>query len=252
MLKKKCKTLILSPDSSLATDLHDITEIIWIPIIRLNSIQGSSLKFLESAKRCNNIAFTSPRAVKALIDDAMRHSVLEELMIILRKAFIAVIASKTGEEVLRQVGRPPDYVATKHYSKNMFLELIERFKINCLIIPRSSESSKEINYMAERLGVNLIDIEVYRPEPLIKEIERASEIIRKGSIDIIIFSSTMIAKLICESLSDTYPIKTKVIAMGETTFQNVPKHCIEPSALVVGDGSVETLKSIITNLCRHM
>lgn len=249
MLERRCKTLLLSPDESLARDLGEVARIVWIPVVKLNAIQGSSIRLLESIRVCSNVAFTSPRAVKYLVDDAKAYNVLEELRSTLKEAFIAAISSKTGEEILKQLGRPPDYIASRHYGKSMLLELIERFKIKCLIIPRSSEGIKELNVVAEELGVNLIDINVYKPEPLTEGVRRARELIAGGFVDVVVLSSPMIARLLCESLAGVALNNITFIAMGETTLKSTPRQCVEPANLMVGDGSVETLKAIIESIC---
>jgi uroporphyrinogen-III synthase len=247
--ERRCKTLILSPDDSIARDLEDVVEVVWVPIVRLSVIQGSSLRLLESMKLCSNVAFTSPRAVRALLEDAKAHGVLGELLSSLSRAFIAVIGSKTGEEVLKQLGRPPDYIASRHYSGSMLLELIEKRNVKCLVTPRSSEGIRELNTLAEVLGVTLIDISVYKPEPLTEGVRRARELIAGGLVDVVVLSSPMIARLLCESIAGVVYTNVRFIAMGETTYKSIPNHCIEPTNIMVGDGSVETLKAIIKSMC---
>ncbi len=246
---RRCRTLLLSPDNSLAEDLGEVAEVIWVPVLKLNILEGSSLKVLEAMRACRNIAFTSPRAIRALVEDASTHGILGSLYSTLKEAFIAVIGSKTGEEVLKQLGRPPDYVASKHYSKSMLMELAGIYRVNCLVIPRSTEGVRDINSLAKELGVDLVDISVYKPEPLTEGIRKARELLERGLVDIVILSSPMIARLLCESLIEAMPMKVKFVAMGETTFKSMPRQCIESRDIVVGDGSVETLKAIIKNIC---
>jgi len=221
---------------------------VWVPIVKLEAVPGSSLHVLKALRACNNVAFTSPRAVRILLEDARSQGILEELLRELRRAFIAAIGPKTGEEVRVRLSRDPNYIASKHYSKSLVAELYETFNIKCLVVPRSSEGVRDLRDTAEALGIKLVEVNIYKPEPIWDNVRLATNMIAGDAVDIVLLSSPMIAKLVCESLSDPKAGMT-IIAIGETTYKSMPVDCLKHHRVHVGDGSLETLKSIINSIC---
>ena len=240
---------MVSPDDLIARDLSSIAEVTWIPIVELRVIQGSSRLVINALRDCRNVAFTSPRAARILVEDAKSNGLIEELLNLIRNSFVAVIGPKTGDKVREYLGRNPDYIALKHYSRDLVVELVNNYGIKCLVVPRSSEGVRELNETAEKLGVRLLDIAIYKPEPLPNNINLVRSIIVNGLADIVLLSSPMIAKLVCESLRGFKVEGVKFIAIGETTFKSIPTTCIKPHELLVSDGSIDGVSGIIKSIC---
>ncbi|MDM7274923.1 MAG: uroporphyrinogen-III synthase [Thermoprotei archaeon] len=239
----KRRILIMSPDDSLARELKDIGEVLWIPIIELKPIEGSSLRALEALRVCNRVMLTSPRTLKILLEDASRHGVGDVIFEALKSSYIAVNGPKTAEEVWRILGRRPDYIASKPYSKILAGELSVR--VDCIVALRSSEAVRDADEIFKTCGVRFYDIPVYEPTVRVEMIEAVKEVICKGRVDVALLTSPMIARIFCEAITICPRHSLKIIVMGETTFKNTPQECRGAGELIIGDGTPKSVKDAL-------
>lgn len=238
----------MSPDDSMVGELREVAEVLWIPIIELKPVEGSSVRALKALKLCDKVMFTSPRALKVLLEDASNHGLEESIVNALKNSYIAVNGPKTAECIERILSKKPDHIASKPYSKTLAEELVS-IGVDCIVSLRSSEAVRDAEEILRGRGVKLYNIPIYEPRIKKEVVEAVREVICAGEIDIIALTSPIIAKAACEIISNCWRRNLKIVIIGETTFKNIPRECLEMKEFIVGDGTPKSLKEIIKRIC---
>ncbi|MEM4559124.1 MAG: uroporphyrinogen-III synthase [Acidilobaceae archaeon] len=241
----RCRVLILSPDDTIARDISSIIDTIWVPIIKLKPIEGSSLNIINALRECRNIILTSPRTLPIIIEDAKNTGVLGELIKLIRESLIAVVGPRTENTLLDIIGKAPDIIPKEFNTRTLALELIER-GVKCIVAPRSTEAVRDLDEIAIKYSIKLYDIKVYKPEVINDNIEKVAETIK--NINIVLLTSPMIARLTCDIINKLKLENMTLIALGKSTAKSIGDNCRINYKLYVGDSSIESIKRILSSI----
>ncbi len=201
--------------------------VLWLPILELQPVKGSSLELLRKVKEKNcSIAFTSPRGVKFLVEDAKERGVLEELLEVLRERQVYAVGPKTARE-LEKYGikaKVPKVFTTEELAKEID---------GCVIAVRSEKRS---DTMKKILGERYDEVIAYTAKR--KNLEKLKEIVNE--VDVILVSSAEIARALLEAVGK---IEKEIICIG-------PEACkpLRDAGLKVREAKVQTFEGLLEEL----
>lgn len=240
-----CRVAVFSPDDSIPRKLMGIGEVVWVPLIALEPIPGSSTEFLKALNRCRVVSFLSPRTIKILINDAEKAGVKQSVIDELRKAVIAVIGEATKRSVIEVIGREPDVVSPKPYTEEL-MRYLKNLGYGCAVLLRSYSDSTHYSGI-DRESFNVIEVYVYRYRVNKQGIETVKELVN-NAIDVFALTSRLVSRIFCESIYMEYSRTGKrfpVVALGKTTAMELK--CVDNP--LTADGTIESFVNLIKQAC---
>ncbi|MEM1873922.1 MAG: uroporphyrinogen-III synthase [Acidilobaceae archaeon] len=246
--RERAEVLVFSPDDSLLRDLEaEGVTARWIPLIELAPRRGASLEVLRALEECRVVAFTSPRALAILLEDAREQRVEDRLLEALRGSVVGVAGPKTLRAVEEALGRPPDVVAPEPYARSLAREIARR-GYDCVVAARSAAGVREFAEELESGGVKLLEVPVYEPRVKNESIEILRERLENSKRLVLALTSPMIAEIVCSVLEEIGIRDARLVAIGATTARAVESRCPPQAELRVGDGTPATLARMIAVL----
>ncbi|MEM1845024.1 MAG: hypothetical protein QW311_05135, partial [Ignisphaera sp.] len=95
----KCRIAVFSPDTKIPNKLLDIGSILWLPLIELEPINGSSIEAIMYLKRCPIAVVVSPRTIEILVRDAENNKLMNVLIEAIKRSTVVVIGRGTAESI---------------------------------------------------------------------------------------------------------------------------------------------------------
>lgn len=239
----RCRIALFSPDTRLLKKFIDTVDVVWIPLLKLKPVEGSTIKAIEALKKCPTAVFVSPRTIEILIKDAENLGLKEMLVHLLKNSVIAVIGRETEESILTHLGIKPHIVSPKPYTKDL-LHYLRSKGINCITFLKAEVGDTDVDNL-EGLLINVVY--VYRYEIIEENIDVVKRLVEDVDVDALVVTSYTIAKVLCKNIGGFSGIP--IVALGETTAKGLAILCSGENKVIVGDGTVETLKNILTQIC---
>lgn len=179
-----------------------------IPAIEIHALPDTAL--LDRAVRdlpgFDWVIFTSANGVQAVWD---RMQTLGFDARHFGKAKIAAIGPATAE-ALESHGLRPDFLPPKFTSESVLSGLAERGVGGCrILLPRSNIAPRDLVDGLARMGAQPHDIAAYETRPAAGSASRAKEMLERGEIDIITFTSSSTVTNLLEAVG-----KDRIISSG--------------------------------------
>ncbi|MEB3859860.1 MAG: uroporphyrinogen-III synthase [Desulfurococcales archaeon] len=243
----KCRVLMMGPDPPPVSVPG--AEIVWVPVVRLDLIKGSSLRVLAKLEESDSIAFTSPRGPRMLREDSEASLVYGRLKSLMRSRRKAVVGPQTGRALEESFGLSWDIMPRKYRGEELAEELVKSGSKK-VVIARSKMGERAITEVLKRSGVVFHDIPVYEATIDWRGVRKAATLIDNRVIDVIAFTSSTIARTVCRTLGGSVPGSSLVIAIGPTTSRAVRMECgVEP--VVPENFNYDYLVKKAVSLCRN-
>ena len=246
-MPRKCRILVMGPEPPKFVDPR--AELLWVPVIRVERVDGSSLKVLSLLEKADAIAFTSPRGPRILKEDSEIHSVYEALRSSLEGKVKAVVGPETGRALYESFGLYWNLMPGEYRGGSLGLELA-RSGIRRVVIARSRRGERELLDVLRRGSVEFYDIPVYDVHVDAGRARAAASIIREGRVDVVAFTSSSIALAVCSILGGLEG-GLHVVSIGPTTARVIRRECgVEPE--VPERFNYEYLIKKALSLCRRL
>jgi len=212
-MKKPRILLLRPPDASLSEHMYPSIILAHIPIIDVVPEPDALEKIKQWLPRCDWLVLTSPRTPR----------MLTELKTELASSGIrvAVVGAKTANALRVQLGIEPHLVPRDYRGLSLALELVEA-GAKCALLARSEKAVRELPEALERRGVKVVEVPIYRVEPLHDMAAAAAKI--ADSFDYVVFTSPSITV----TFTAHYPRPSKPfftpVAIGPTTRRALLSH----------------------------
>ncbi|AFZ70874.1 uroporphyrinogen-III synthase [Caldisphaera lagunensis DSM 15908] len=239
------KKLILYFGPDYPKHIEDKVDILFVPIIDIIPINGSSKIFYEKLKKCDWIVFTSPRGPRILVDDAKDNNILDSIINEIQSKKLGVVGPETAKSVKKYLYKDVDLMPKSYTGKELANELI-KIRTDCIILARSSQGVKDINEILEKNNKKFIEVSIYDEIVNSERLSQVNNYLHENkNIDYIILSSPLIAKAFCDYIRYT---NINVIAIGPSTLKEVKDRCPFLNVIVPNE---YTLNSAIELIYRN-
>lgn len=161
------------------------------------------------------IFFNSKNAVKYFIENSLANKE------ILKNKKVGCIGSSTAN-FLEQYNITPDFIGQSTDSEKVALEFLKVCQKQSVLFPSSNISNKSIGKIIEK-NCNVIYLPIYETIELQEKL--------RNLLDIIVFTSPSNVRSFLKN--NTISEKTKIIAMGESTKNELLQHSIPPSLITM-------------------
>lgn len=242
MAPEACTALLLGPDPPPPTLGPCRTS--WIPVIKTEPTKGCAWRLLE-AGNFDFIAFTSPRAPRALANDAKAGGVIEEVRALVSKAIVGAVGPRTALEVKLHLGVDP-VIPPRHTGEDL-ARLAVSLQVRRVAWVRGDIYNTGFRSVVEHHKVDLVEIEAYKVSVDEAAAERAA--LLAGTYDFLVLTSPLIASSMLPRLEK--PPRRAILVIGPTTLKRALElgldrfeHCV-PEAYSL-DGLALCVKRYIT------
>jgi uroporphyrinogen-III synthase len=221
----RCRALLLGPDPPPRS--LGVCETVWLPLHRPIAVSGSSISVLETLPRVQAIAFTSPRAVRALAVDARFHGIWDRLRGALSQVAVAVVGPRTASEARRWLGVEPSLMASTYTGASLG-EKLSRAGVESVLWARGYPAGEGLRRALQGRAL-LVEVVVYvlvdsGLGPLL------NGILSSGGIDYVVVTSPSIASIVAPKIRGL-GAGVAVIAIGPTTARALTSAGLEPSCI---------------------
>lgn len=208
--------------------LRGRVEAVNLPLHKIVPIPGSARVILEELYKGHDyLAFTSRNGIKALLEEARREGIHQELLGSLSTVKIAAIGERTAEEA-RSLGLKV-HIVPREYTGRALAEVLVKIGVRSVILARSRRGLREIVEILEKGGVKVRDIAVYdlvEHEKLLDHVRRAIE-----KFNVLVFTSSSIVEAFVTGLEraglNIESLNNKIIiAIGSTTSSALKRRSI--------------------------
>ncbi len=210
MAEEDCTALLLGPDPPPPT--LGPCRTYWIPVIRAEPVKGCARRLLE-AGRLDFIAFTSPRAPRALSGDAEADGAIDDLKALVASVTVGAVGPRTALEVTRRLGVEP--VMPPRYTGVELARLAVSLGARRLAWVRGSVYNIGFKSVVESHGIDLVEVEAYRVVVDEEAAEKAAS--RVGRHDFLVLTSPLIASTLLPRLRE--PPRRAILVIGPTTLK---------------------------------
>lgn len=219
-----CRLLFMGPDAPRAGGGF---EPVWIPLISVEPVWGSSARLLSSLGEGSVIVFTSPRGPRLLAMDAIASRAYDRVAEAIRGSTVAVVGPSTLQAVRTYLGEPARTIMPRVYTVRWLAEELARLRPRRAISLRASNSSPALGEVLGREGIPLSEVVVYRNEPLHGNAPVAAGLIEDGRVDYALFTSPLQARLVAPLLSSP---RAGVLAIGPETGRMLSEYGVSYGA----------------------
>jgi len=237
------KGLVLYMGPEYPKHIERYLSIIWIPIISIEPINGCSKDFLTHLETCDCIAFTSPRGPRVLAEDAMRHGIIEYIKMEVRGKRVAVVGSRTWESFEKHFDKTPDIIPRKYQGLDLALELIKQ-KCQCVLLARSLQGLKDINYQLRESGITYVETWLYREEVKEQSMTKIKKLLEGNDVRYVILSSPIISRNFCKHFS-SYLKDVRIVAIGPSSLNAAKEICKNKNIIVPRQYSLEGVAELM-------
>lgn len=242
-----CRAALFSPDERVKHELEDVAEILWIPLIELEPIEGCSRRVVEALERCSLAVVVSPRTIEIVARDAARLGIMDRVSDVLRRSTVAVIGEHTYRSIVRFAGVKPQIVSPAPYTRELFKYIVDRgFK--CAVYLKAQSSAVDLTSMNGLISVE--EVVVYRYREVHENAERVRMVLSRGGVDAVVLTSYTIAKLFSSYIEASMLRGVAVVAIGRTTASGISRGVYELSRVLIGSGTIDSVKRIVESVCR--
>ncbi len=217
--------------------------ITWIPIISIEPINGCSKDFIARLEPCDCIAFTSPRGPRILAEDARKHGIIEYIKLKVRRKRVAVVGSRTWESFEKHFDKTPDIIPRKYQGCDLALELIKQ-ECRCVLLARSLQGLKDINYRLRESGVTYVETWLYREEVKKQSMARIKKLLEGNDVRYVILSSPIISRSFCKHFS-SYLKDVRLVAIGLSSLNAAKEICKNKNIIVPRQYSLEGVAELM-------
>lgn len=201
---------------------------------------------LNNLREYNWIVFTSVNGVKAFFDQMIYKR------IDIRSLYgtkLCAVGRATEEELLR-FGLSVDYIPEKYTTDELLIGLIDIVgEGEMVLLARSDIANEELSKGLESKGVQIHDLVVYRTVLDDKNLDYAVDMLKKGKVDFITFTSSSTVSNFM-SLVGRKNLKilggSKVVCIGPVTKQKAEEYGIE----VAGIADEYTIDGLVNKLLK--
>ncbi|MCE4616739.1 MAG: uroporphyrinogen-III synthase [Aeropyrum sp.] len=204
MRGEKCSLLLLTPSEDLALEISSLFggEVIWIPILGFEPVDGWEERLEEALRSCGVVGFTSPRGVEVA---ASRRDLFEDVI-------VYAVGPTTAQAVSSLLGVEPR-MPSRYYSVQDLVEQAREDGAKCIVLARSQAASSK----PQVEGIEVREVALYRPIVRSEMVREARSI----SADVAIITSSLIARAYCSG-----DINAKsILAIGRETGREVLSRC---------------------------
>jgi uroporphyrinogen III methyltransferase/synthase len=235
--------------SSLVDGLRKLgAQVVQCPTIRVEALEETAVLDEELPLLMRNewVVFTSTNGVEHFFRK------LDDLKLdarIFGPALVAAIGPATVS-ALKKRGIRPDFVPESSISENVAQGLLERGagKGRTLLI-RAQEGREVLEEKLREGGARVAVAPVYRTLPDNSNAPQARELIERGEVDWVSFTSSSTVKNFVDAMGveflKEHRAKFKVAAIGPITAETAHRNDLEPD-VVAGEASVESLAAALT------
>ncbi len=214
-----CRLLFMGPDNPPRGPGY---EAVWIPLIAVEPVEGSSRELLSQAGPGDVIVFTSPRAPRILALDAVKQGIYADIAELVRRSTVGVVGPSTLKSLHAHLGKPRSIVMPPNgYTVRALASTLVGMKPDRVVAARASRASPILGEVLASSGVELVEVAVYRNEPLLGNAAVTASLIASGSVDYALFTSPMQATLVAPRL---HGLKTRLAAIGPETGRVLDAH----------------------------
>ncbi len=223
---------------------------LWVPLIEIKPIKGSSLKALKYINKCNYVVFTSPRGPQILLKDAEINGVKEELKRSLLGKRAVAVGPETKSSVKRVFGIKEVLVPSSYTTLSLGSLLSKLNDVECALFLRSLKGTKEVYEILRLRGIRFVEVAIY------DEIVKTDSLIRVRDLipefNVIVVTSSLIAKALCKIAHEEELRGYKVFAIGPKTYASL-RDCsgFRQSKIVVPqEFTYNAIKDMILRTCK--
>ncbi|MCE4612984.1 MAG: uroporphyrinogen-III synthase [Desulfurococcales archaeon] len=243
-MRRKCRVLVMGPEPP--RHGNPMVEVLWIPVIKVRRVGGSSLRVVSLLESADTVAFTSPRGPRLLKEDSEIYSVYNMLRASLQERLKAVIGPETGRAFYESFRLHWDIMPEEYRGEALGL-VLARSGSRRVVIARSRNGGRDILEVLESNGVEFYDIPVYDVDVDMERVSIVASIIMEGRVDVVAFTSGNIASALCRVLKGWEGLP-HIVSIGPTTAGVIRKECgVEPR--ISEKSSYEHLIKKAVSLC---
>ncbi|MCE4625015.1 MAG: uroporphyrinogen-III synthase [Desulfurococcales archaeon] len=192
---------------------------LWIPLLKIHVVRGSSTYLLKMAPLFEAIAFTSPRSPKALREDAERNRILRGIREALEARDVWAVGPRTASTLREELG--VDALTPSRYTtESLALELVQHGYTSILAVRRPRASPTLPDTLVGN-GIVYAEIHVYRAEIDGAWKEKVSAVLR-GGVDYLVATSSEIARYMAM-------LDGRIISIGPQTSKTLMGLGVEPA-----------------------
>ncbi|MCE4601813.1 MAG: uroporphyrinogen-III synthase [Desulfurococcales archaeon] len=239
-----CKLLFMGPDSPPRGPGY---EALWIPLIAIEPVEGSSLKLLDLLRPGDVVVFTSPRAPRILALDAIKHGVYDKLARIVRDSVVGVVGPSTLRSLYSYLGKPRMLVMPRGgYTVRALASTLASLGLERVVVARAAIASPILGEVLSSSDVEIVKVTVYRNKPLSGNAGVAAGLIRDGVVDYALFTSPMQARLVSPRIGKP---RAGLAAIGPETGKVLEEHGLQ--YLMPREYTLESLVSASISRCNR-
>jgi uroporphyrinogen-III synthase len=202
-----CRALLLGPDPP--PPRLGPCSTLWLPAHRALALAGSHAAAIALALEAGLVAFTSPRAPRALYWDAHVHGRLDELLDAFRAVEAAAVGPRTAGEAGRILGVRVSLVAEPHTSEELARRILEAGWRSVAWI-RGDPAGRGMRRILKGSGVDLLEVVVYK---LFHAPERSRIAEALAKVDYLALTSPSTAR----AVAGLVPPGVRVVVIGPVT-----------------------------------
>jgi uroporphyrinogen-III synthase len=229
---------------------------VWIPLIRLEPVQGSSKAFLDALESSGGrvaVVATSPRSPRILALDAAALGLYCRLLEAVRSRSAVGVASgpSTAGALKRYLG-VADVIEPPEPGVEGAARILSSLQpLDAAIVLRASEPSRSYRALIEaavKAAERVYEVTVYVNLPLEANAEAAAALALQGLVDVVALSSPLQASLLAERLGGEP--RAAVAAIGRPTAEEAERRGLRVDAVAPRPGMRELVETAVS-LCRR-
>lgn len=227
----------------------------WLPIIKIRPIEGSSLNVLNHMRNCDTLVFTSPRGPEILYGDLKRSNLLNEFMNALNERKVLAIGPSTRESLKKSFNIDNVLIPSRFTSKDLALFILKLVPpLSCVLLIRSLRGSNELPEVLSRSNIRYKEVFIYDEIINSENLSYLNDYIKSIKSHerlIIVLTSSLIAKTFCSNSRDFVKSNHTIVCIGPKTFRVTSKECKDrnPVLLLSKKFTYGSLKRLITKIC---
>jgi uroporphyrinogen-III synthase len=236
-------------------NLESTFEEVWLPLLQIKPISGSSPKVFKRLGDCDIVAFTSPRGPEVLYNDLRASNRLDEFLNLLKKKRVAAVGPSTAES-LRRFFRVKKVLVPRRFTTRDLALLLSSLSPppSCVLAIRSAKGSKDLMEVLSERGIQVKEEFVYDEVVNRENLELLTQYLRSESFgkNVVVLTSSLAAKALCESVGHLLKENSHaVVCLGPRTCRTFMKTCPNTGikTFMPDRFSYEDLKRLVIEIC---